>query len=79
MTEHEKARRWRANHQLTPEKLAELTGYSVSAIYWFERGETPPSRHVSATKGKITPWVWQRYKRACEGVDAELSGRKFKW
>jgi hypothetical protein len=80
MTESQKATRWRVRLNLTPDQLSELTGYSKSAIYWFERGETPPSRKGSATSGDITPWVWQRYKAACGYVDAVVkSGEKFRW
>ncbi len=79
MTEHERAFKWREKHQLTRKQLAEATGYSIEAIYWFERGTTPPGRNTTKA-GPIKDWVWQRYKRACEGYDAELrSGGKFKW
>ena len=77
-TEHDKARLWREAKELTLEQLSHLTGYSVSAIYWFERGVTPPSRKASGDR-TIADWVWQRYRAACAGVDAELAGRKFKW
>ena len=77
-TEHDKARLWREAKELTLEQLSQLTGYSVSAIYWFERGVTPPSRKAPGDRA-IADWVWQRYRAACAGVDAELAGRKFKW
>lgn len=79
MTRYQQARAWRERHDLTPEQLSGLTGYSVSAIYWFERGETPPSRKSPTNAGGIADWVWLRYRRACQGVDAELNGSKFRW
>lgn len=79
MKEHERARAWREKHGLTPDQLGKLTGYSVSSIYWFERGEAPP-RSWGNLKGRqahkkphpIKEWVWLRYKRACQGVHLEL-------
>ncbi len=89
MTEHEQARLWRESHGLSRDSLAELTGYSQLSIYWFERGCTPPRAVERSGRGKpvqikpahkpIPDWVWQRYKRACEGVQRQLEGRKFKW
>jgi hypothetical protein len=59
--------------KLSHDQLAELTGYSSRAIYAFEQG----------TNGRGKPhkaWAWQRYRRACQGVDAELIGRRrFNW
>lgn len=79
MTEHERAFKWREKHHLTRKQLAEAIGYSQEAIYWFEVGTTPPGRNESKST-EIKPWVWQRYKRACEGYDSELkTGGKFKW
>lgn len=78
-SEFTKAKAWREKHELTPEQLSERTGYSVSAIYWFERGITPPSRNKKANDRSIAEWVWQRYRAACAGVDAEIAGRKFRW
>lgn len=82
MTEFEKATRWREELNLSPVELAKALGYSPSAIYWFERGETPPNRNSkSGSKSRdIKPWVWLRYKRACAGLDAEIKSRKkFGW
>lgn len=81
-TEHTKARAWREQHQLTPRQLADLIGYSVSAIYWFENGRTPPRTFKNPKrKGRaIDPTVWLRYKAACAGIDAWLSDkRRFDW
>ena len=79
MTKREslKAKRWLASRNLTIAQLAELTGYAEITIYWFFRGETPPDRRKG--EGKIQPWVWQRFKAACAGVDAQLAGRAFDW
>lgn len=81
-TEPKKARRWREHHKLTVAQLADLTGYSEMAIYWFERGETPPKRRAKSGNDSdrtVAPWVWLRYKRACQGVQAELDGGRFEW
>lgn len=75
MTEHEKARAWRKARGLSVRDLADRSGYSIEAIYKFERG-------LSSTKGKTTvePWVWQRYRNICAGIDAQLrSGANFDW
>lgn len=78
MTEHLQAQAWRRKHNLTPQQLSALTGYSTISIYWFERGETPPGRGNNSRAPK--EWVWNRYKKACAGVEAELrSGKEFKW
>lgn len=79
MTEHEKARRWREKRGLTIDELAELTGYGYRTLYWFERGQTAPNTYHKKP-GKISAWVWQRYKMTCAGVDAQLrGGKKFDW
>lgn len=79
MREHDKAKRWRTRRGLTIAQLAEMTGYGVRACNWMERGLSPPN----ATRSKpaaVAPWVWQRYKRACAGVEAQLqSGKPFNW
>ena len=79
MTEHERAKAWREKHGWTQEQLGELTGYSREAIYWSERGETPPGNNGPRSK-PIKPHVWLRYKNACHGVEANLIRRpKFNW
>jgi Helix-turn-helix domain len=40
--EARRARAWRERQGLTVEELSRLTGYTVRAIYWFERGEQAP-------------------------------------
>jgi hypothetical protein len=78
-TRYQKAKAWRTKRELTCKQLAELTGYTEITIYWFERGVTPPQRNGksgnAADRGH-KDWVFQRYKRACGDVDAELVGRK---
>lgn len=79
MEEHEKARAWRIRINLKPEELAERIGYTRMSIYWFERGQTPPNRNAksgNASDREIKPWVWERYRRACGDLDAEMFGRK---
>ena len=73
------AREWRERHGLTRAQLAEATGYASMTIYWMERGETPPGRGGDGNSHPIQPWVWLRYQRACQGLDAELKGVKFSW
>ena len=85
--EHVKARQWRERLNLTPKQLADLSGYAVPTIWWFERGLTPPrtKKHVAgeakAPRERQISWVnWLRYKLVCAGVDAQLkSGRAFEW
>lgn len=79
MSEYEQAKTWREKHKLTQAALGEAIGYARETIYWFERGVTPQGR-TSRKPGKIKPWVWQRYKMACAGYDAQLRGKKeFGW
>ena len=79
MSEHDDARAWREKHQLTQSQLGELTGYARETVWWMEAGRCPPGRRDKA-KAKISDWVWQRYKMACAGVDAQIkAGRKFNW
>ena len=78
MTEHAKAKAWREKRGLTVDRLAELTGYGVRSVYWFELGLSPPIPPHRAAK--VKPWLWQRYKNICAGVEAQLkSGREFDW
>jgi len=77
--EYEAARVWRERNGLTTEQLAGLIGYTKISIYWFERGTTPPNRNAASgnpSDRRIKPWVWQRFKRACGDLDAELHGRR---
>ncbi len=81
--EHERARQWREARGLTQQQLADLTGYSQSALSWFERGLTPPDRLAKSGNAKdrsIDPFVWQRFRLICSGVDRQLrSGKEFDW
>lgn len=71
MREAKKAQEWRRARGLTVERLSELTGYSVPAIRSFESGR-------GAVKNK--PWIWQRYKMCCAGVEAQArGGMAFTW
>lgn len=78
MKEHEKARAWREKHGLSREALGGAIGYSKESIYWFEQGICPP-RGPKRKQEPFPEWVWLRYKRACEGYQAEVDGGKFKW
>lgn len=78
MKEHEKARAWRERHGLSLDQLATLSGYTRQALYWMERGLTPPDR--SNPKRAIASWVWKRYKNICAGVDSQIrAGKVFDW
>ena len=75
MKENEKARAWREHYGISRQRLGELTGYSTEAVIAFEQGKSK-----SRAGPKIKPWVWQRYKMACAGIDAQLrSGLNFDW
>lgn len=75
MSEHHKARLWRRARSLTVERLSELSGYSVEAIYALEQG-----RSTRKGGGKVQPWVWQRYRMCCAGIDAQIrTGINFEW
>jgi len=81
MREHERARKWLERNELTQRELAERTGYTAMSINWFLKGFNPPR---NGQKGApISEWVWQRWKRTCGDVDAEMHGRrkgeKFDW
>ena len=72
-SESEAAKEWRNARGLTVKQLADLTGYSGEAIYCFERGRM-------ANGNPVPPWVLQRYRMACAGVDAQIrSGFDFQW
>ena len=77
--EADRARAWRNKLGWSMDKLSELTGYSVSSIWWFERGQSPPPRGSDAP-GKINVYSWQRYKRCCHSVAVEQrAGKQFDW
>jgi len=79
MKEHEQLSRWMTRHDLSVADLARLTGYSSQALYWNLRGQSPPNR-ARKKPGPIQPWIWQRFKRCCQGVDVELRTKKeFNW
>ena len=78
-TTNDQARAWREKHKLTRADLATKIGYAPETIYWMERGETPPGRAGKKKPQPVKPWVWLRYQRACQGLDADLKGIKFNW
>jgi len=75
--EHEKAAAWRRARGLSQAQLGKLTGFSPSAVYWMEKGAT--ANRPGYPSRPVRDWVWLRYRRACQGVDAELNGRQFNW
>lgn len=78
--EFKRAQEWREGLGMSKGELGAAIGYSEMAIYWFERGETPPDRNMKSgsTSREIKPWVWQRYKMACAGFAASKR-KKFDW
>jgi len=68
MTEYEKAKVWRQSLNLTQKALGEALGYSRESINSFESGMMPHG----ARDRRIKPWVWQRYRLACFGLDTLL-------
>ncbi len=79
ITPFDQARAWRERNGWTRDELAEKIGYARETIFWFEKGQTPPGRGGSKKPQPIKPWVWMRYQRACQGLDAEIRGVKFAW
>lgn len=69
LTENEKARQWRESLKLTRPQLSDLTGYSLSQILLFEKGETNAG-------DPIAPEAWQRYRLICAAV---MAGLDFDW
>jgi len=67
--EHERARQWRLNANLSQTKLGELTGFAQSGVTDMERG-----KRINGTP--ITEATWRRYKNACAGV---MLGKDFDW
>ncbi len=83
MNDHLKARKWRERVGLSREQLAEMAGYSLESIYLFEKGYVYDERGKTA-KGKvrtrqINERSFHRYRMACAGVAASLSGSAFNW
>ena len=79
MTEHEKAKRWLEKVGLTVDDLADMTGYGRRSVYWMLRGESPPNG-TRSKPAKVAPWVWQRFKMACAGAQAQIqSSEEFDW
>lgn len=67
MTEFERARQWRLHNRFTKVRLSELTGFSVSSIDAFEKGE-------SRTGDAVDTNAFKRYRLCCASI-ALLAGR----
>jgi len=79
MTEYERARAWMNKRNLSADQLAELTGYGRRSVYWMLLGQSPPNA-TRRKPAKVAPWVFQRFRMACAGVEAQLnSGKNFDW
>lgn len=77
--EHEKVKAWMDRRNLSADDVAEKTGYARRTVYWMLRGQSAPNGYHKKP-GNISDWVWQRFKLACAGVEAQIkSGRKFDW
>lgn len=76
-----RARAWRLKQNLTVDALSELSGYSVSAIFWMEKGLSPPQPHRGrSTSRSVNPYAFQRYRRVCHSVQTQIrSGKPFDW
>jgi len=73
MKPNEKAKAWRERIGLSVPELADLTGYSVPAIYQFESG-------INGAGQKTNEWALQRYQMVCAAVDYQKrTGRVFEW
>jgi transcriptional regulator with XRE-family HTH domain len=68
LPEHQKAKAWRLARGLTLDELAHLSGYSKSALSWFERGLSPSG------KGPVEQYAWQRYKRIAHSIHMDYAG-----
>lgn len=76
MKSNERAKAWRLARGLSHDDLAQLTGYSKIAIYKFEQGY----RQDGKEHWQHSEWVWQRYRMACAGAEAQLrTGKVFEW
>jgi transcriptional regulator with XRE-family HTH domain len=71
-SEFAKAKEWRLAKGWSLADLADLTGYSVSSIVWFERGHTPRGTPIDV-------FSWYRYKRICQALDSGLDCSEFGW
>ncbi len=70
--EFAKAKKWRLAKGWSLDDLADRTGYSRSAIVWFERGATHRGTPIDA-------FSWYRYRRICQAIEAGLDNDQFKW
>lgn len=68
-----RCRSWREGAKLSVQDLADLTGYSVAAIYQFERG-------INGSGDSHSEWSWQRYRLCCSAIAHQLrTGKEFSW
>ena len=72
--EIERAQKWRDKSGMTMIELAEITGYSPSAICRFELGTVPASQTMG--EHAVTPRAWRRYKMICLAVDMLTRAKK---
>jgi hypothetical protein len=84
MTEHNQAKQWRERLGLTRKQLADMTGYSYESVLLFEKGKAPSrtwsTKPTRMKERPIDAYVWKRFKRCCQAVDAEMkTGEKFGW
>jgi hypothetical protein len=67
------ARAWRDKCGLSAQDLADFTGYSLEAIYQFERGKRSDGTEHSE-------WAWQRYQLCCAAIEQQMkTGKVFAW
>ena len=70
MTEYQRARAWREGLGLSRYALSDITGYSESAIQYFEAGKNLSSGKAINTRDMLA------YRLACAAVAARI---KFDW
>jgi transcriptional regulator with XRE-family HTH domain len=70
-TEYERARLWRTGRRITKILLSEKTGFSVTSIDAFEKGE-------SRTGAPVEPKAFKRYRLCCAAVGAGID-KSFDW
>ena len=67
------ARAWREKVKLSPQDLADRSGYSLEAVYQFARGKRSDGSEHSE-------WAWQRFRLCCAAVEHQLrTGKEFSW
>ncbi len=76
VSEFQKAKTWREKRGWSVKQLSEKTGFSIEAVYRFERGTVA----YDGKQKRIDEAAWKRFRMACAGTELEaIRGRKFSW